>query len=68
MRLFLDTNLFVAVVTDEPETEDLAAELLSTDHELLTSTRNLMNRATAPTKRRSSVPTRSVGCWSITRT
>ncbi|MDG5761768.1 PIN domain-containing protein [Natronococcus sp. A-GB1] len=51
MRLFLDTNLFVAAVTDEPETGELAAELLNTDHNLLTSTLNLMELRTVLTKK-----------------
>ena len=52
MRLFLDTNLFVAAVTDEPEVGTIAADLLSTDHELLTSTLNLMELRTVLTKKR----------------
>lgn len=41
---FLDTTLFVAAVTDEPEVGAIAADLLSTDHELLTSTLNHANQ------------------------
>jgi|GEM_PF-1958469 len=51
MKLFLDTNLFVAAVTDEPETGAIAAELLNADHELLTSTLNLMELRTVLTKK-----------------
>lgn len=39
MRLFLDTNIFIAAVTDEPETESVAVELLDSDHEFLKSCR-----------------------------
>lgn len=42
MRLFLDTNCFVAAATDEPDTGAVASTLLSGDHEFLTSTMNLM--------------------------
>lgn len=38
MRLFLDTNVFIAAVTDEPETGAIAADVLDGDHEFLTST------------------------------
>lgn len=51
MRLFLDTNIFVATVTDEPEFGVVATELLNTDHELLTSTLNLMEVRTVLTKK-----------------
>ncbi|PGF17171.1 VapC toxin family PIN domain ribonuclease [Natrinema sp. CBA1119] len=51
MRLFLDTNVFVAAVTDEPETGEIAAALLSADHEFLTSTLNLMELRTVLTKK-----------------
>ncbi|MCU4754258.1 PIN domain-containing protein [Halobacteria archaeon AArc-curdl1] len=51
MRIFLDTNLFVAIVTDEPESGEIAAELLNTEHEFLTSTLNLMELRTVLTKK-----------------
>jgi len=51
MRLFVDTNLFVAAVTDEPDTGPIAAELLSSDHEFLTSTLNLMELRSVLTKK-----------------
>ena len=51
MKLFVDTNLFVAAVTDEPETGASAAELLSSDHEFLTSTLNLMELRSVLTKK-----------------
>jgi predicted nucleic acid-binding protein len=50
MRLFLDTNIFVAVVTDEPDLGETAAKLLDENHELLTSTLNLMELRTVLTK------------------
>jgi len=50
MRLFLDTNVFVAVVTDEPKTAAHAQPLLDGDHDLLTSTLNLMELRTVLTK------------------
>lgn len=52
MRLFLDTNVFVAAVTDEPESGAVAADLLSRDHEFLTSTLNLMELRTVLTKKK----------------
>lgn len=52
MRLFLDTNCFVAAATDEPKTGSVAVELLDSDHELLTSTMNLMEVRTVLTKKR----------------
>lgn len=51
MRFFLDTNIFVAAVTDEPEAGEIAADLLSSDHEFLTSTLNLMELRTVLTKK-----------------
>jgi len=51
MRLFLDTNLLVATITDEPETGAIAADLLSSDYEFLTATLNLMELRTVLTKK-----------------
>lgn len=51
MRLFLDTNIFIAAVTDEPDTGTVAVELLDTDHEFLTSTMNLMELRSVLTKK-----------------
>ena len=51
MRLFLDTNVFVAAVTDEPETGEVAANVLDGNHELLTSTMNLMELRSVLTKK-----------------
>lgn len=51
MRLFLDTNIFIAAVTDEPDTGTVAVELLDSDHEFLTSTMNLMELRSVLTKK-----------------
>ncbi|WP_254864776.1 type II toxin-antitoxin system VapC family toxin [Halovivax gelatinilyticus] len=51
MRLFLDTNCFIAAVTDEPDSGDVATELLDGDHEFLTSTMNLMELRSVLTKK-----------------
>lgn len=51
MRIFLDTNVFIAAVTDEPETGAVAADVLDADHELLTSTMNLMELRSVLTKK-----------------
>ncbi|WP_122088600.1 type II toxin-antitoxin system VapC family toxin [Halalkalicoccus subterraneus] len=51
MRLFLDTNIFIAAATDEPETGAIAVELLDSDHEFLTSTMNLMELRSVLTKK-----------------
>ncbi|WP_243641450.1 type II toxin-antitoxin system VapC family toxin [Natrarchaeobius halalkaliphilus] len=42
MKLFLDTNVFIAAVTDEPDTGAMAEEVLDGEHDFLTSTLNLM--------------------------
>lgn len=43
MKLFVDTNVFVASLTDEPARGDVATELLNEDdHEFCTSILNLM--------------------------
>lgn len=51
MRLFLDTNVFIAAVTDEPETGAVAAEVLDADHDFFTSTMNLMELRSVLTKK-----------------
>lgn len=51
MRLFLDTNVFIAAVTDELETGAIAADVLDGDHEFLTSTLNLMELRSVLTKK-----------------
>lgn len=51
MRLFLDTNVFVATVTDEPGTGEAATAVLDGDHEFLTSTLNLVELRAVLTKK-----------------
>ncbi|ELY62817.1 type II toxin-antitoxin system VapC family toxin [Natrinema versiforme] len=51
MKLFLDTNIFIAAVTDEPDTGTLAANILDSDHDFLTSTLNLMELRSVLTKK-----------------
>ncbi|GGM74559.1 putative nucleic acid-binding protein [Halarchaeum rubridurum] len=52
MRVFLDTNVFVAAVTSEAEHGPVAVELLDEDHEFVTSLLNLMEMRTVLTKKR----------------
>lgn len=52
MRLFLDTNLFVAVLTGESEHATAAQRVLNSDHELFTSVLNLMELRTVLTKKK----------------
>lgn len=42
MKLCCDTNLFVAVLTNEPEHSDIAREVLNSEHELVTPIFTLM--------------------------
>ncbi|SDZ86881.1 Predicted nucleic acid-binding protein, contains PIN domain [Haloplanus vescus] len=42
MKVFVDTNVFVASLTDEPGRGDVATELLNESHEFCTSILNLM--------------------------
>ncbi|MFC3959055.1 type II toxin-antitoxin system VapC family toxin [Halovivax cerinus] len=51
MRLFLDTNCFIAAVTDEPETGAVATQLLDADHEFPAATMNLMELRSVLTKK-----------------
>lgn len=51
MRIFVDTNVFIAAITDEEATGAVAAELLNSDHELTTSLLNLMEIRTVLTKK-----------------
>ena len=51
MRLFLDTNVFIAAVTDEPSSGAIAADVLDSDHTFLTSTLNLMELRSVLTKK-----------------
>jgi predicted nucleic acid-binding protein len=52
MRLFLDTNVVIASVTDEPERGETATHLLNQDHDLYTSLINLMEIRTVLTKKK----------------
>lgn len=52
MRLFLDTNLFVAILTDESGAETDARRVLDSDHQLFTSVLNLMELRTVLTKQK----------------
>lgn len=51
MTLFLDTNLFVAAVTDEPDLGEEATRVLDSDDDFITSTLNLMELRTVLTKK-----------------
>ena len=42
MKLFVDSNVFIASLTDEPDRGQTATALLDSDHELCTSILNLM--------------------------
>ena len=53
MRLFVDTNVFVAAVADDDaEATATATSLLNADHEFVTSVLNLMELRTVVTKKR----------------
>lgn len=52
MQVFVDTNVFVAAVTDEPDLGAVASDLLDSDHEFVTSVLNLMELRTVLTKKR----------------
>lgn len=51
MRVFVDTNVFVATITDEEGTGDIASRLLNSDNEFITSLLNLMELRTVLTKK-----------------
>lgn len=51
MKVFVDTNVFIAAATDEPETGETATDLLDSDNEFLTSLLNLMELRTVLTKK-----------------
>ena len=59
MTYFVDTNLFIATIVDEPELGPLATEVLSSDQEFLTSVLNLMELRTVLTKKRRMEPDRA---------
>jgi predicted nucleic acid-binding protein len=46
MKVFVDTNVFVASLTDEPERDSVATSFLDEDHEFYTSLLNLMELRT----------------------
>lgn len=52
MKVFVDTNVFIASLTSEPERGDTATELLNSDHEFCTSILNLMELRAAMTKKK----------------
>lgn len=52
MRCFLDTNLFVAVLTGESDQADAARNVMNSDHTLLTSVLNLMELRTVLSKKK----------------
>ncbi|MGM0590612.1 MAG: type II toxin-antitoxin system VapC family toxin [Halobacteriota archaeon] len=53
MKVFVDTNVFLAALTDEPERGDKAVEFLNADFEFYTSILNLMElRAVLAKKKR----------------
>lgn len=53
MRVFVDTNVFIASLTDEPERGDEATEFLNEPYEFVTSVLNLMELRTVLTKKKS---------------
>jgi len=52
MKLFLDTNVIIASLTDEPERGETATELLNADHEFHTSLINIMELRTVLAKKK----------------
>ena len=52
MKLFVDTNVFIASMTDEPGRGEIATELLNEDHEFCTSILNLMEIRSVLTKKK----------------
>ncbi|MFC5133335.1 MULTISPECIES: type II toxin-antitoxin system VapC family toxin [Haloferacaceae] len=52
MKVFVDTNVFVASLTDEPGRGDVATELLNESHEFCTSILNLMEIRSVLTKKK----------------
>jgi predicted nucleic acid-binding protein len=52
MKLFVDTNVFVASLTDEPARGEVATELLNENHEFCTSILNLMEVRSVMTKKK----------------
>lgn len=52
MRVFVDTNVFVASLTDEPSRGETATELLNQEHDFCTSILNLMELRSVLTKKK----------------
>ncbi|NIC00597.1 type II toxin-antitoxin system VapC family toxin [Halobacterium sp. R2-5] len=52
MKVLVDTNVFVASLTDEPARGDIATELLNQDHDFCTSILNLMELRSVMTKKK----------------
>lgn len=52
MRIFVDTNVFVASLTEEPSRGDAATDLLNRDYEFCTSVLNLMEIRSVMTKKK----------------
>jgi len=52
MKVLVDTNVFVASLTDEPARGDIATELLNQEHDFCTSILNLMEIRSVLTKKK----------------
>jgi len=52
MKVFVDTNVFIASITDEPGRGDVATELLNENHDFYTSILNLMEIRSVLTKKK----------------
>jgi putative PIN family toxin of toxin-antitoxin system len=52
MKVFVDTNVFIASLTDEPGRGEIATQLLNEDHEFCTSLLNLMEIRSVMTKKK----------------
>lgn len=52
MKVFVDTNVFIASITEEPARGKIATELLNENHEFCTSILNLMEIRSVLTKKK----------------
>ena len=52
MKVFVDTDVFIASITDEPGRGDVATELLNENHDFCTSILNLMEIRSVLTKKK----------------
>ena len=52
MKVFVDTNVFIASITEEPARGEMATELLNENHEFCTSILNLMEIRSTLTKKK----------------